>query len=160
MGDQRHVVRFLDRVARQHGETGLAAGHNVAVITEDVQRVVRQGAGADMEDRGRQFAGDLIHVGDHQQQALGRGEGGGQRAGGQGAVHSAGSTGFGLHLGDFDRLAEQVLPVMGGPLVRDFRHGGRRGDGVDGCHIAERIRNVADSSIAVNGQFDGHELTS
>ena len=113
-----------------------------------------------MEDRGRQFAGDLIHVGDHQQQALGRGEGGGQSAGGQRAVHGTGGAGFGLHLRDADRLAEEVLAVMCGPLVRDFRHGGGRRDGVDGCHIAERIRNVADSSIAVNGQFDGHELTS
>ena len=160
MGNQGHVVRFLDRVAGQHGETGLAAGHNVAVITENVQRVIGQGAGADMEDRGRQFAGDLIHVGDHQQQALGRGEGGGQSAGGQGAVHSAGGAGFGLHFRNANSLAEQVLPVMGGPFVRDFRHGGRRGDGVDGCHIAERICNVADGGIAVNGQFDGHELTS
>ena len=124
MGDQGQVVRFLDGVAGQHRETGLAAGHNVAVIAENVQRVIRQGTGADMEDRGRQFAGDLVHIGDHQQQALGSGERGRQSAGGQGAVHSAGSTGFTLHLGDTDRLAEQVFPVMGSPLVRNFSHGG------------------------------------
>ena len=113
-----------------------------------------------MEDRGRQFAGDLVHVRDHQQQALGRGERRGQGAGGQGAVHSAGGTGFGLHFGDTDRLSEQILPVMCSPFIGNFRHGGRRSNGIDSCHIAERIRNVADGGIAVNGQFDGHELTS
>ena len=113
-----------------------------------------------MEDRGRQFAGDLVHVGDHQQQALGSGERGGQGAGAQGAVHRAGRAGFALHLGDADRLSEQVLPVMGRPFVRNFRHGGRRRDGVDRCHIAECVRNVADGGITVNGQFDRHEFTS
>ena len=47
---------------------------------------------------GQLLAGDLVHVGDHQQQALGGGVGGGQGAGGQRAVHRAGGAGLGLHL--------------------------------------------------------------
>ncbi len=42
----------------------------------------------DVEDRRRQLAGDLVHVGDHQQQALRRREGRRQRAGLQRAVHA------------------------------------------------------------------------
>ena len=45
-----------------------------------------------------QLAGDLVHVGDHQQQALRRGEGGGERAGLQRAVEGAGGAAFALHL--------------------------------------------------------------
>ena len=75
-------------------------------------------------------------------------------------MDGAGGAGFRLHFRNAYGLAEQVFPIMGGPLIRDFRHGGRRGDGIDGCHIAERVRNVADGGIAVNGQFDGHEFTS
>ena len=71
-------------------------------------------------------------------------------------MHGAGGAGFGLHLGDADRLAEQVHAVMRGPVIRNFRHRGRRGDGVDRGHVAERIRDVADSSIAVNGHFLSH----
>jgi len=53
-----------------------------------------------MEDAGKQFTGNLVHVRDHEQKALGTGKGGGQRATGQGTVHSTGSASFGLHLGE------------------------------------------------------------
>ena len=160
MGYQSHIMRFLDRVGGQHGEAGLTAGHNVAVISEDVQRMIRQSAGADMEHSRGQLAADLVHVRDHQQQTLGSGEGGRQGAGGQGSVHSAGRAGFRLHLGNPHGLPEQVFPVMSGPFIRHFRHGGRRSDGVDGCHIAESVRDMADGGIAVNGDLDGHGCTS
>ena len=160
MGHQRHVAGFLHGVAGQHGEAGLTAGHNVAVVTEDGQRVIGQGAGAHVEHRGGQLTGDLIHVGDHQQQALGGGEGGGQGTGGQRAVHSAGRTGLGLHFCDSHGLSEQIFAILGGPLIGHFRHGGRRRDGVNGCHIAERISDMADGSITVNGHFECHGCTS
>ena len=50
----------------------------------------------------------------------------------------------------------QILAIVRSPVVRDFRHRGRRGDRVDRCHFAERISDVADSSIAVNGHFLSH----
>ena len=155
--DQRHILRFLHAVARQHRKAGLAAGHDVAVVAEDAQRVVGQRSGADVEHRGQLLAGDLVHVGDHQQKALGGGEGGGQRAGDQGAVHSARGAGFGLHLGDFDLLAEQVHSALRSPLVRDLRHGRGGRDGINGRHIAESIRDMADSGIAVYCLFDAQE---
>ena len=55
-----------------------------------------------------------------------------------------------------DGLAEKVLRALGRPLIHDFRHGRGRGDGVNGCHVAERIRNVANGGIAVNGHFGCH----
>jgi hypothetical protein len=42
-----------------------------------------------VEDGAGQLARDLVHIGDHQQQALRGGEGGGQRAGLQRAVHGS-----------------------------------------------------------------------
>ena len=156
MGDQRHIMGFLNGVTRQHGEPGLPAGHDVAVVSENVQGMIRQRAGAHMEHRGGQLTADLVHIRDHQQQALAGGKCGGQSAGGQRSVHGTGGAGFTLHLGDFHGLSEQVLPVVRSPFIRNFRHGGRRSNGVDGCHIAERVRDMADGGIAVNGDFDGH----
>jgi hypothetical protein len=43
---------------------------------------------------------------------------------------------------------------MGGPLVGDLRHGGRRGNGIDSGDVAESICDVADGSVAINGKFD------
>ena len=156
MGDERHVLRLLNGVGSQHRKAGLAAGHHVGVVAEDRQRVVGQRTSAHVEDAGQQLAGDLVHVRDHQQQALGRGERRGERAGLQRAVHGTGGAGFGLHLRDADRLTKEILAIVRSPVIRNFRHRGRRGDRVDRCHFAERISDVADSGIAVNGHFLSH----
>ena len=103
-----------------------------------------------MEHGGQQLTGDLIHVGDHQQQALGRGERGGQRAGSQGAVHGAGGARLGLHLNNFHFGAEDVLLVQGGPLVHLVGHGARRGDGVDAGNFGKRIGYMSRSGVAVH----------
>ena len=47
-----------------------AHGHHVLVVAEDRQRMRGERPRRHMEDRWRQFAGDLVHVRDHQQQAL------------------------------------------------------------------------------------------
>ncbi len=57
-------------------------------------------AGGNVKDRRRQFAGDLVHVGDHQQQSLRGRERGGQRPGLQGTMDGAGSAPFGLQFDD------------------------------------------------------------
>ena len=156
MRDQRHVHRFLNGVGGQHRKAGLAAAHDVAVVAEDRQRMIRQRARAHVEHGGQQLAGDLVHVRDHEQQALGRGERRRQRAGGQRAVNGARGARLGLHLRHMDGLSEQVFAIMRRPLVRNFRHRGRRGDRVDRRHVAERIRDMADGGIAVDGHFRGH----
>ena len=62
---QRKVHDLLNRGGRKHGKAGLAAAHNVAVITEYAQRMVRKRAGGHVEHAGQQLAGDLVHVGNH-----------------------------------------------------------------------------------------------
>ena len=93
-------------------KAGLPAGHDVGVVAEDRQRVGGQRARRDVDDERRQLAGDLVHVGDHQQQALRGREGRGQRAGLQRAVDGAGGAAFGLHLDHLrDRAPDVLLPL-------------------------------------------------
>ena len=152
MGNQRQIHNFLNGSGSQHGKPSLTASHYVRLITEDVQRLRGQGARAHMEYAGQQFAGDLVHVGDHQQQALGRGKGRGHGAGYQRAVHSASSTRLALHLNDVHRLAIDILTAGRCPFVTRFRHRRGRRNRVDGSYIAERVRNVRGGGIAINGQ--------
>ena len=126
VGDQGQVHDLLHGGGSQHGKPGLAAAHHVAMIAEDGQGVIGQGPGGNVEHARQQLAGDLIHVGDHQQQALGSGKGGGQRAALEGAVNRAGGAGFRLHFRDLYLLAEQVQPTVCSPVVCNLRHGGGR----------------------------------
>ncbi len=123
LGDQGKVHDFLDVVGAEHGPAGGAAGHDVGVVAEDVESAwAADGAGRNMEDRGGQFAGDLVHVGDHQQQTLAGGKGGGQGAGLQGAVDGAGGAAFGLHLGHQRDGPPDVLLARGALGVGDLPH--------------------------------------
>ena len=145
----------------QHGETGLAGGVDVAVVAEDVQRLGGDGTGRHVKDAGQLLGRDLVHVGDHQQQALAGREGGGDGAGAKRTVHSAGGACLRLHLDDLDLVAEDVLQARSAPLVHRIRHRAGRGDGVDGSHIGERISYVRRSGIAVHRLFcSGHFSSS
>jgi hypothetical protein len=108
VGDEREVVGLLHRAGGEHRPAGAAGVHHVAVVAEDRQRVGGDGAGGDVDDRRRELAGDLEHVGDHQQQALRRGERRGQRALLQRAVQAPGGAGLGLHLDHVGDRAPQV----------------------------------------------------
>ena len=101
------VHDFLHVAFAQHGKAGLAAGHDVGVVTEDVQGVGGNGTGADVEHARQLLSSDLVHVGDHQQQTLGCGVGGGQGTGAQRTVDSTGSAGLGLHLDDLNLLIKE-----------------------------------------------------
>ena len=65
-------------------------------------------AGADVKCGRRKFSGDLVHVGDHQQQTLGGGEGGGQRSRLQSSVDRTGSSAFALHFNHMGYAAPDV----------------------------------------------------
>ena len=160
MRDQRHVLGFLNAGGGQHRKARLAAGHHVGVVAENGQGVRGQRARGNVEHAGQQLAGDFVHIGDHQQQALGRRKGRRQRARRQGAVHGAGSAAFGLHLGHVYLLAEQVLPALRRPLVDVLGHRRGGGDGVDRCYVAKGIGDVADGAVAVNGDLACHLGTS
>ncbi len=120
--DQGHVLGLLYRRCRQHRHAGLSAGHDVAVITEDAQRVRGQRPRRHVHDRRREFAGDLVQVGDHQQQALRCGEGRGQCPGLQRTVQGPGGARLALHLDDVGHRAPQVLDASLGPGVGQLTH--------------------------------------
>ncbi len=67
----------------------------------------------------------------------------------QRAVHGARRAAFTLHLLDQWNGAPDVLLALGHPLIRPFAHGGRRGDRVNGDHLAGAEGNVGRSLVAV-----------
>ena len=150
MGDESEVHDFLDAVGAQHRETGLAAGHDVGMVAEDVERACGKRTRRNVEHGGKQLARDFIHIGDHEQQTLGRGVSGGQRARGQRTVHGARSAAFGLHFRDAERLPEHVQLSLGCPFVGGFRHRRRRSDGIYRRYFGERVRDVRSGGISVD----------
>ena len=109
--------------------------------------------------RGRgQLAGDLEHVGDHQQQALRGGEGGGEGPGLQCAVQRAGSAAFALQLFHDGQCAPDVLLALRAPLIGPLGHGGRGGDGVDGDDFGEAIGNGGRSLVPVHNHVESQFL--
>ena len=153
----RKVHNLLHVALAQHGKAGLAAGHHVGMVAEDVQGVGGYGTGGNMEHAGQLLGRDLVHVGDHQQQTLGSGVRGGQSAGAQRTVYRAGRTGFGLHLHHLDRGAEDVFLSIGAPLVNKVGHGRGRSDGVDGGYLGKRIAYMRRGVVAIHGfHFSSH----
>ena len=145
------ICRLLDAAAGQHGKARLPAVHHVGVVAEDGERMGTHGTGRHVQHAGQALAGDAVHGGDHQHQALGRGEAGGQSTGLQRTVTGAAGTGFGLHLNQTHRLAEDVFPAVGRPGIGVLRHGAGRRNGIDGsdlgkgvCHIRRRFVAVTD----------------
>ena len=149
VGHARQVHHLLHGRGGQHGEAGLACGHDVLVVAEDRQRLRGQRAGRDMEHAGQQLARDLVHIGDHQQEALRRGEGGGEGTALQRAVHGARGAGLRLHLDDLHGFAEYVLAALCRPLVHQLGHGRGGGDGIDGRHFREHVCHVSRRIVAV-----------
>ena len=121
------------------------------MVAKDRECVRGEGARRDMEGCRRELACDLIHIGDHQQQALGRGKRRRQRSRLQGPVHCARSSAFALHFDDVRDAAPGIRHALGRPLVGPFAHGRRRGDWIDGDHLAHAISDIGDGLIGVHG---------
>ena len=101
---------------------------------------------------GRQLAGDLEHVRDHQQQALRGRERRRQRALLERAVQRAGGAGLGLHLDHVGHRAPQVRSAGRGPVVGVLAHRRRRGDRVDRDHLAQRVGHPGRGLVAVDAR--------
>ena len=161
VGDGRQVHDLLDAAFAEHGKTGLAAGVNVGVVAEDVQSMGSDAARGNIDDARQQLASHFVHIRDHEQQALGSGKRGGQRAGGQRAVNRTGRAGFGLHFDNLDFIAEDIFAALRGPLVRNLSHHRRRRDRIDRGQIGERIRYVRRGVVSIHGfHFSCHVLSS
>ena len=156
MPDAGHVLRLLHRAGRKHGEPGLPAGHHIGVIAENRKAMGCQRARGHVHAEGEQFARDLVHIGDHQEQALRRGEGGAQRADLQHAVHGPRRAGFRLHFHQPRHGAVEVGAARRRPLIAPFRHGRGRGDGINGDRFDETIGDGGGGFVAVQrGEWDG-----
>ena len=155
VGDEREVLRFLHGSGGEHREARLAAGHDVRVVAEDVEALVREGAGGHVEDRRRELARDLVHVGDHQQEALRRRERRREGAGRERAVDRAGGAALGLHLDDLGDVAPEIGLALGGEFVARLRHRGGGGDRVDRADFAALEGDLRARSVAVHHDFLG-----
>ena len=125
-GKMRHggkIHDFLHVALGEHSEAGLAAGHDVGMVAEDVERMRRHRTRTHMKHARQLLGGYLVHVRDHEEQALRSGIGGGKRTGGKRAVQCAGSAALRLHFANFHRGAEDVLLAGSRPLVNEVGHG-------------------------------------
>ena len=150
VGHRREVHDLLDVALGEHGEAGLAAGHDVGVVAEDVERVGGNATRGDVEHARQALASDLVHVRDHEQQALGRRVGRREGAGAKGAVDGAGGASLRLHLDHVDGGAKDVLQTLRGPLVDVVGHRAGRRDRVDARHLGVGVRDPSSSLVAVH----------
>ncbi len=150
LGDARHVVCFLDWSGGKQPPPGLADGVDVRVIAEDRQCVRGNRPRRYVKDRWCQLAGNLVHARDHEQQALGSGEGGGQRPGLERAVNCRRGATLGLHLDHVGDYTPDVGLALRRPLIGELTHVGGRGDWVDGAHVIDAVCDRRGRFIAVN----------
>lgn len=120
------------------------------MIAKDVQGVGSDATRGDVEDARELLARDLVHVRDHQEQALRSRVGGGQSTGTQRTVNGTGCTRLGLHLDDLDRGAKDVLATLGRPLVDMVGHRAGRRNGINSRYLGVRIRNICGRLVAVH----------
>ena len=148
-GDGGKIAGLLHRSRAEQGAAAAAGSHHIAVVAEDRQRARGEGAGGHMDHRGGEFTGDLVEVGDHQQQPLRRREGGGQRPRLQGTVHHTRHTGFALHLHHGRHRAPEVGPSGRRPAVGPFAHRRGGGDRVDRHHLVEPVGDPGHRLVAI-----------
>ena len=107
----------------KHCKTCLTAGVNVRMIAEDVKSVGSNATGRNVENRGKKFTGNLIHIRDHEKKTLRSGIGCGESACCERAVNGTCRAGFGLHFGNLNGGSEDVFHALCRPLVNIVCHG-------------------------------------
>ncbi len=148
LGQQSHVVGLLHRAGGKLGEAGLAHGGHVGMVAEDRQTLRGQRTRRHVDHRRGQLAGDLVQIGDHQQQPLRGRERGRQRAGLQRAMHSAGGPALALHLDDQGHVAPYIGLAFRRPLVGQLGHGRGRRDRVNGAHFIDAVGDIRHALVA------------
>ena len=146
-------MRLLNTAREEHRPTGRSGGHDIAVIAKNREALRGEAAGRDVKyDRG-QFARDLVHVRNHQQQTLTGGEGCTQRTGLQRTVQRASRATLRLHLDHGWPRAPEVRFAFAGPLIGEFAHAARGGDRVDGDDLAGFECDGGDGFTSVDGDL-------
>ena len=147
---ERQVMGLLHRRGGQQRKAGLAHRHHVGVVTEDRQPLRRQRASGDVHHGRGQLPGDLVHVRDHQQQALRGGERRRQRTALQRAVQRARRAALALHLDHGRNGAPHVRLPASGPFVGQLGHRRGRGDRVDAADLAAAVGDRCRRLVAVD----------
>ena len=147
----RKIHNFLNACFRQHCAACLPRSHNILMIAKNIQGVRSQSTGADMEHARKQFAGHLVKIRNHQQEALRcrvrRGEGSCL----QRTMYSSCSTCFRFHLDHANLLAEEVFLSMCRHLIHMLSHRRRRRNRINSRDIRKSIGDIGGSGIAVHG---------
>ncbi len=141
-GDLRHqcqVVYLLNGIGGQHRPARRPASHHVGVVAEDRQRMGGQGPGRHVHGRRGQLAGNLEHVGNHQQQALRRRKCGPERPCLQCPMQRACRAAFALQFFHNGQRAPNILLPFRAPLIRPLGHRRRGGNRIDCNHFGETI---------------------
>src|SRR6185436_7345422 len=68
--DGGKIMRLLHRFRGQQCPSGLADSHHILMIAVNGKGMRSNGARRNMKDRTGEFARDLVHVGNHQEQTL------------------------------------------------------------------------------------------
>jgi len=148
--DRREVGGLLHTAGAQHGEAGRAGRHYIAVIAEDAERMCGDGPGSDVDDCRSEFASDLEHVGQHQQQALAGRECGTERAASDRSVQRASCAGFALHLNYLRHRAPQVGVPLRAQIIGEFAHRRRGRDRIDGDHLRGEVGDARCRFVSVD----------
>ena len=127
------------------------------MVAEDRQSLGGERPGRHMEDGGCQFPRDLVHVREHQHQSLRSRESRGERSRLQCTVDGTSRTAFALHFDDIGDIAPDISETPGSPLIRQFGHRRRRGDGIDCTNFIDAVGDVGGGLVAIHG---GDELIS
>ena len=151
LGHERKIVGLLHRGRREQREAGLPYRHHVRVVAEDRQALRRERAGGHVDHGRRQLAGDLVHVRDHQQEALRRRERRRERTALQRSVQRARRAALALHLDHRRHAAPDVRPPRARPVVGQLRHRRRRRDRVDAADLVESVGDRRRRLVAVDG---------
>ena len=93
------------------------------MVAKDAERMCGHGTGRNMEYAGEQLSGNLVHIGNHQQQTLRRSERCGEGTSLERAMYGSGSTTLGLHFLYHYCVTKKVLTALSGPFVHMLRHG-------------------------------------
>ena len=78
--NDRHIVCLLHRKGRYHGQSAATDDHRVTVVSIDGKCLTRQRPRGNVDDRGEEFAGNLVKIRNIEQQALRSRKGRGERA--------------------------------------------------------------------------------
>jgi len=149
--DQREVESFLNGIGRKQRVTGLANGHHVRMIPKDRKSLGGQRTCGNMDHHRCKFAGDLVHIRDHQEKPLRRRKGRRQGPALKRSVNRSRRAAFALHLHDRRDRPPDILLPLGGPLIGPLAHRRGRRDRVDRDALVHAERDIRDGFPRVHG---------